>query len=88
MPTTAPRRSLDELAKLGGEIFDHRIQPTLQPSDHGKYVAIDVESGEFEMDVDDYAAVSRLRARIPGADIWLMCAGFPTAYTIGAARFI
>lgn len=85
MPTTKSRRSPDELAKLGGEIFDLHIQPTLKPEDHGKFVAIDVETGDFEIDVDDYTAVARLRARNPSADMWLMCAGYPTAFIIRTA---
>ena len=85
MPTTNSRRSLDELAKLGGEIFDLRIQPTLKPEDHGKFASVDVETGDFEIDVDDYTAVARLRVRNPSADMWLMCAGYPTAYNFRAA---
>jgi hypothetical protein len=66
MPTT--QRSLDELAALGGDIFDRHVRPTLRPEDDGKFVAIDVETGEYEMDADDYTAVTRLRARKPAAE--------------------
>lgn len=34
------------------------------------------------MDADDYAAVMRLRARLPSADVWLACVGHPTAYKL------
>ncbi len=78
MPTTTPRRSLDELARLGGEIFDRQVRPALKPEDDGRFVAIDVESADFEIDEDDYTAVSRLQSRKPTADIWLMRAGHPT----------
>ncbi len=69
MPTA--KRTLDELARLGGDIFDRQVRPALRPEDDGKFVAIDVETGDYEVDVDDYAAVARLRARKPAADIWL-----------------
>ena len=85
MPTTKPRRALDELASLGGAIFDRQVQPTLLPEDMGKFVAIDVESGDYDINEDDYAAVMTLRARKPAADIWLMRAGYPAAYR-GARR--
>ena len=81
MPTA--KRTLDELRTLAGAIFDHQVRPTLQPGDGGKYVAIDVETGEFEIDEDDYAAVTHLRSRRPAADIWLMRAGYPTTYRMG-----
>ena len=85
MPTT--KHSLDDLARLGGQIFDRRIRPALKPEDHGRFVAIDVDSQEYEVDEDDYEAVARLRARQPQADIWLMRAGFPTTYRMGSTRY-
>ena len=84
MPTT--KRTLDELASLGGEIFDRQIRPALQPEDKGKFVAVDVESGDYEIDGDDYTAVMRLRSRKPDADIWLMRAGYPTTCRIAVGR--
>lgn len=86
MSSTERRHSLDELARLGEQIFDQQVRPTLQPSDVGKYVAIDVDSGDFEIDGDDYSAVMRLRARKPAADMWLMRAGYPTTCRIGRVR--
>ena len=53
---------------------------------NGKFVAIDVETGDYEIDEDDYAAVARLRSRKPAADIWLMRAGYPTTYRMGVGR--
>lgn len=84
MPTT--KRTPDELAGLGRDVFDRRVRPSLRPADDGKFVAIDVESGDYELDEDDYAAVMRLRSRRPAADVWLMRAGYPTTYRIGAVR--
>ena len=84
MPTA--RRSLDELATLGEEVFARRVRPALRPEDDGKFVAIDVQSGDHEVDEDDYAAVARLRARRPAADVWLMRAGSPATYRMGCSR--
>ena len=86
MNTTKPRHTLEELDRLGSEIFDRRVKPSLRPEDHGKFVAIDVDTGEYEMDEDDYKAVMRLLDRIPAADSWLICAGYPTTYRIGVVR--
>ncbi len=67
MPATEPRRTPEELARLGAEAFDRHVGPTLRPEDDGKFVAIDIVTGDHEMDKDDYAAVMRLRAagRLP-----------------------
>lgn len=86
MPTAKQRRTLDELAGLGEDIFDKKVRAALRPDDDGKFVAIDVETRDYEIDEDDYAAVARLRSRKPDAEIWLMRAGSPAAYRIGVVR--
>jgi hypothetical protein len=83
MPATETRRSPEELARLGAEAFDQRVRPMLRPDDEGKFVAIDVGTGEFEIDDDDYTAVVRLRKRSPQAEIWLGRVGAPAAYRMG-----
>ena len=80
MPATESRRTPEELARLGGQIFDQQVQPALKPTDNGKFVAIDVDVGDYEIDEDDYTAVLRLKSRSPDAEVWLARAGFPTTY--------
>ena len=80
------QRTPEELARLGAEILDRRVRPMLRPDDDGKFVAIDVGTGDFELDDDDYTAVARLRTRSPQAEIWLGRVGAPAAYRIGRCR--
>ena len=80
------RLSPEQLAQLGAEVFDRRVRPALRPEDDGKFVAVDVGTGGYEIDDDDYAAVTRLRARLPTAEVWLARAGYPAAYQIRHAR--
>lgn len=81
-----PRPSLDELARLGVEIFDRRVRPALRPADDGKFVAIDTKTGDYEIDGDDYEAIMRLRARNSAAEMWLERIGQPTAYQMRRGR--
>ena len=84
MNNTEPRRRpLAELGRLGDAIYDQQIRPSRQPEDKGKFVAVDVDTGEYEMDEDDYTAVMRLRGRMPAADMWLIRVGYPTTCRIG-----
>ena len=80
------RRSLDESARLGSELYARHIQPNLRPEDQGKFAAIDVDSGDYELDADDYTAITRLQTRRPNADVWLEMVGEPTAYRLSRAR--
>ena len=86
MPTTNATRTLDELAALGGDIFDRQVRPALRPEDDGKFVAIDVVTGDYEINENDYTAIARLRSRKPAADVWLMRAGYRAACRIGVVR--
>ena len=86
MPVREPRRSLAELGRLGTEVFDRKVRPALRPEDDGKFVAIDVDSGDYEINEDDYTAVTRLEARRPTADVWLVCAGQPATCRMGLRR--
>ena len=86
MPATTPHRSPEEIARLGGEVFDRYVRPALCPEDDGKYVAFDIETGDYELAKDDYTAVMQLRSRRPSAEIWLERVGQPAAYRMRLRR--
>jgi hypothetical protein len=86
MTAVEPTQDPDALARRVAEVFDRRVKSVLRPEDDGKYIALDLSSGEYEVDADDYAAVARLRLRCPQADIWIERAGQPTAYKIRCGR--
>ncbi len=75
----------EKLARLGTEVFA-TVLPSLRPEDDGKFVAVDVRTGQFDIDEDDYTAVMRLRSRLPDAEIWLERVGQPAAHSMRPAR--
>ena len=86
MPATEQRRSPDEIARLGAEAVDRYVEPVRRPEDEDKFVAIDIDTGDYELDEDDYTAVMRLRGRRPSAEIWLGRIGQPEAYRMRQSR--
>ena len=68
MPATESRRSPEELARLAAEVYDRQVRPKLRPEDDGTILAIDISTGDYELD-DYYAAVTRLRNRNPSAEV-------------------
>lgn len=84
MTARAARYTREEFARRGTEIYERDVRPSLRPDDEGKFVAIDIESGDYETDRDDYAATDHLLVRRPDAQIWLTRAGQPAAYRLGA----
>lgn len=83
MPTHGSSDTPQDLAQIAAELMARVVGPSLCSEDDGKFVAIDLGSGEYEIDADDYAAVSRLRARLPTANVWLARAGSPATCRLG-----
>ena len=75
MASTKRRYSKEEFAERGDSIYESTIRPNLKPNDEGKFVAIDIDTGEHEIDADELSACDRLRARLPEAQIWLVRVG-------------
>jgi hypothetical protein len=65
----------EEFARRGPEIYQRVVAPRLTPADDGKYVILDIETEEYEVDASKLAAALRLRARVPGAQGWLVRVG-------------
>jgi hypothetical protein len=86
MPPLERRYPKEEFRRRGDAIYEQKVEPTLRPKDKGKLVAIDIDSGDFEIAKDELKACDRLRERKPEAQIWLKRVGsqyvFRTGYLV------
>ena len=64
------RYSPEEFAQKGTQIYQQTILPTLGIKDDGKIVAIDIETGEFELADTTLAAAAKMFERLPAAQLW------------------
>ena len=83
MAQAKPRYSKVEFARRGEAIYTDKLQSFLEPDEKGKFVVIDIETGEFEVDSDEEAASDRLLERAPNAQMWLRRVGSPVARRYG-----
>ncbi len=83
MASTKRRYSKEEFARRGEAIYDREIRPHLKAEDDGKFAAIDIETGAYEIGTDELEAGDRLRARVPDAQIWLKQVGSPYLHRFG-----
>lgn len=83
MTTREPRYSKEEHARRGTEIYDQQVRAQVESGNQGRIVAIDVDSGDFEVADDSLAAASRLLARRPDAQIWCVRIGYPAVHRFG-----
>jgi hypothetical protein len=72
-----PRYTKEEHARIGTEHYKQKVRQQVEAGNKGKIVAIDIETGAFEMADNRLTAVDRLLARIPDAQIWMVRIGYP-----------
>ncbi|HLX61397.1 MAG TPA: hypothetical protein VKX17_08965 [Planctomycetota bacterium] len=85
MPVTGPHYPLEEIARRGNDIYFNEIRPKLKGRHKGKFISIDIETGEYEIDRNSGAATHRLRARLPDAEILVRKIGYRAAGRMGGS---
>jgi hypothetical protein len=83
MTVRQPRYSKEEFARRGDEIYESQIRSQVE-TEHGKIVAIDIETGAFEVADDLLAASKQLSGRVPDAQTWFVRIGHPAVDHFGA----
>ena len=71
-----------EAADLGRAIYIKKIKPLMTEEDIGMYVAIDVDTEDYEMDVRVADALHRLRKRHPDSALTAQRVGFRTPFSL------
>jgi hypothetical protein len=84
MAVRQPRYSKEEFARRGDEIYESQIRQQVEEGNHGKIVAIDIETGVFEIAEDLVTAAKQLSGRIPDAQTWFVRIGHPAVDHFGA----
>ena len=69
----------DEIARRGKDLYERRVRRKVEAQDanEGRFLAIDVESGDYEIADDALGAGAGLRRRRPDATVYLMRVGRP-----------
>jgi hypothetical protein len=83
MKVRQPRLSKEEHARLGTAIYEQQVRPQVEAGNQSKIVAIDVDTGVFEVAEDTLTASERLLARYPDAQIWCVRIGHRGVHRFG-----
>jgi len=59
-----PLYSQEEFARRGKEIYESQVRPQVEEGNHGKIVAIDIETGAFVAVLGDYKNIKSVKAVI------------------------
>ena len=80
---TTPKYSIDEICDRGEKIYEEQIKTLVEPQETGKFIVIDIESGDYEIDEEMLAASDRLQERRPDSVQFGGMVGYESAYRIG-----
>jgi len=84
MAVRHPRYSKEEFAQRGDEIYESQVKSQVEEGNHGKIVAIDIETGAFEVADTPIIATDRLYEREPDAQPWVIRIGHRAVYRFGS----
>ncbi len=78
-----PRYSSDEIAERGQTLYERDIRGALPSSARGNFLVLDIETGDYEMDPDQLAAVKRALAKHLDGAFYILRVGHSAAYHLG-----
>jgi hypothetical protein len=84
MTIRQPRYSKEEFAQRGDALYESQIRSQVEEGNHGKIVAIDIETGAFEVADDLLTASKHLSSRVPDAQAWFVRIGHSAVDHFGA----
>jgi hypothetical protein len=78
------RYSKEDLAQRGQALYESGIRQQVEAGNEGKIVAIDIETGDFEVDETVMGATDRLFERQRDAQPWTIRIGYSAVYHFGS----
>jgi hypothetical protein len=82
MTVAKPRYGKEEHARRGAALYE-QLRPQIETGNVGRIVALDVDSGSYEIAVDTLTASQQLLAHHPDAQIWCVRIGYPAVHHFG-----
>ena len=84
MAVRQPRYSKEEFAQRGDALYESEVRQQVEEGNHGRIVAIDIETGAFEVADDILPATDRLFDRFPDAQPWIVRIGHRVVHRFGS----
>lgn len=75
------------IAKRGEEIYFASIQGELEPAHNGEYVVIEINNGNYVVDVNPVKAINEAHTKYPGELFHIIRVGFISKPTVNYNSF-
>lgn len=76
------RHSREEIVQLGQALYDREVRDKVEQTRRGEFLALDIETGEYEIDPDEVQALERARKKNLDGAFYVLRIGFPTAFRL------
>ena len=80
-----PKFSKEEISSRGRTIYEQNLRNKIEADNMGKFLIIDIETEDYEIDNDDFAASDRAHRKHPDGAFYGMRIGRRSSGTIGAS---
>lgn len=75
-----------EIARRGQALYEEHIRSQLGADDKGKFLCINVETGDYELDWDEMVACQRARQKHPDSAFFIHRVGYRAAHRLAGHR--
>lgn len=78
-----PGHTTEDIAQQGRELYERELRQEVEQEHSGRFLVVDVQSGDYEIADEDLDASERLLERRPDAMLYGLRIGEGAAYRIG-----
>ena len=78
--------SADEVVNRGEIIYNQRIRTKVEAENLGKYIVIDIDTGDYEIGEEYLDITRRIRETRADANLCILRIGYPAAARLGGGR--
>ena len=72
-----------EVVVSRGKAIYQQLRDKVEPEHKGRILAIDVKTGNYEIDDEDAVAMDKIHAKNPDAIVYCLRIGFPAVHRFG-----
>ena len=78
-------RTSREIANIGEQLYSEQIRNKVEVEHRGKFLVVDIDSGDYEIDERHIRATRRLQQRRPEGVLYGLRIGYSAAYRLGGS---
>ena len=81
-----PEMDFEKRRELGWKIYNEKIKKLVEPQHKGKFLVIDVATGDYAVNSDLILAEDELESRQPDGIVYTIRIGYPVVFKIPRMR--